>query len=204
MPSMTLLETKGVFLKMNVSHLPVVQEGLFVGALSLYMIEGLNETSLLENYISHLEPIYVKEATHWMEVFQVMQQHSCNYIAVLNDLGAVVQTYHLKDILEQLYNTPFVNEKGDVIVITANVTDFSLSQITQIIEAHQGTVLGMLVENQNPSSTQIFMKLQTDDFNNTCLSLRRYGYNVLTSQTEKHSHSEFEAQIDYLKKYIFI
>ena len=201
---MTLIDAKNAFSKMDVSHLPVVQENLFLGMLSHNIAKDLNETALLEEYISQLEPIYVKEAAHWMDVFQVMQQNSCNYIPVLNDLGAVVQAHRFKDVLEHLSNTPFINQKGNLLVIAADAVDFSLSQITQIIEAHQGTVLGVVVEDQNQSTIQICIKLQTHDFNSTCLSLRRYGYTILSSQAEKHSQSDFESQIDYLKKYIFI
>lgn len=200
---MKLLDANNAFLKMNVSHLPVVQEDIFLGMLSRDSIEGLNETSLLENYISHLEPIFVRETAHWMEVLHVMQENSCNHIAVLNDLGTFIQVHHLKDVLEHLLSTPLISQKGNVLVIAADATDFSLSQITQIVEAHQGTILGVLVENQDPSTVQICIKLQTPDFNNTCLSLRRYGYEILSSKAEKNGYSEFETQIDYLKKYIF-
>ena len=140
---MKLLDANNAFLKMNVSHLPVVQEDVFLGMLSRDSIEGLNETSLLENYISHLEPIFVRKTAHWMEVLHVMQENSCNHIAVLNDLGTFIQVHHLKDVLEHLLSTPLISQKGNVLVIAADATDFSLSQITQIVEAHQGTILGV-------------------------------------------------------------
>lgn len=201
-PSMSLMDVKNAFAQMNVSHLPVVREGVFLGTLSYEVISKIESDFSLENYISYLDSIFVNQNTHWMDVFQLMLKHSCNCIPVVSDSGVFIRTYSLQDVMEELSATPFANHQGNTLILKAATKDFDISKLSQIIEAHGGAVLGFLTENQTEENTVIWIKFQTHDFNNTCKSLRRYGYQIESSMNQHSLHSNFSERIDYIKKYM--
>lgn len=201
-PSMSLLEVRNAFTEKNVSHLPVVKKGVFLGTLSLEIANELEAEFLLENYTSYLDPVFVNKTAHWMEVLQQMLKHSCNCIPVLDDRGKFIQTYKLQDVMDALSASDFINHQGTTLILKAATNEFNVSKLSRIIEAHGGAVLGFLIEEQNEENTVICMKLQTQDFNNTCKSLRRYGYQLMSPTSLDDHHSDFAERIDYVKKYM--
>ena len=164
----------------RVSHLPVVDNSKYLGMVSDKLIYDLD---LLEKPISKeldkLNTIHVHADQHIFEVAILMYKLKLSVIAVLDTdhyyLGAVT----LYDLARRFARLFSLQEIGGVIVLEMNANDYSLTQISQIVESNDTKILSFFM-NRIPGTTNldVILKLDKEDLSPVIQTFLRYDYNV--------------------------
>jgi len=107
-----ILEMKNSFKKYPFSHLPVVDEKLFYGAISREEVEMITTKKVQLNDLKNLiEPFYATENMNWFEVLENFATHNTNLMPVLNSDKKYIGYYELDDFLNIFKCTPFLMKK---------------------------------------------------------------------------------------------
>ena len=164
----------------RVSHIPVVDNNKFLGLISDKFIYDLD---LLDKPISeHLDKIntsHVHRQQHIFEVAILMYKLKLSVIAVLDVdhyyLGAIT----LYDLARRFARLFSLQEIGGVIVLEMNISDYSLTQISQIVESNDTKILSLFL-NRIPGTNNmdVIMKLDKEDLSPVIQTFIRYDYNV--------------------------
>ncbi|MDB0610331.1 hypothetical protein PL371_00230 [Tenacibaculum maritimum] len=77
-----------------------------------------------------------------------------------------------------------------------------MSQISQIVEASGGKLLGLYISSENQDTIQVTLKVITNDINEIIQTFRRYDYAVLTQHEDDFYLEELKDRAAYLKKYL--
>jgi hypothetical protein len=110
--------------------------------------------------------------------------------------------YELNDVINVFNETPFLSEVGGILIVEKGLQDYSMSEITQIIEANNGKVLGAFLSKIERDVVQITVKIANASLNEVIQSFRRYSYNII-SETEGDVFIEnLKERSDYLNKYL--
>ncbi len=184
------------------SHLPVVEKGIYRGMIrydDLVNIESKND--LLKNHTYFLEKIYLSDRMNWTESLSNLMRNEANIMGVLDLSGSYVGVCLLDDILNLISEKSFINEKGYVLVISKLTSDISLSEVAQIIESDGGKILGILL-NEQGHTTELEVKIQTDDINEIIQSFRRYDYHIISQMEEDLHLQELKEHSDFLRRYL--
>lgn len=198
-------QIKKVFKKYPYSHLPVVEEKLFYGAVSKREIELSPSDTVKLNELRHLiEPFYAGENMNWFEVLQYFATHNTNLMPVLSRDKEYIGYYELNDFLNIFKCTPFLHEEGVILVISKNINDYSFSEISQIVESNNATLFGAFVSKIENDTAHITLKLSLHDINNTLHSFRRYNYEILNEFEKDKYLEELNERSNYLRKYLNI
>lgn len=198
-------QIKKAFQKYPYSHLPVVEEKLFYGAVSKREIELSPSDKVKLNDLRHLiEPFYASENMNWFEVLQYFATHNTNLMPVLSSNKEYIGYYELNDFLNIFKCTPFLHEEGVILVISKNINDYSFSEISQIVESNNATLFGAFVSKIENDSAHITLKLSLHDINNTLHSFRRYNYEILNEFEKDKYLEELNERSNYLQKYLNI
>jgi acetoin utilization protein AcuB len=99
-----------------------------------------------------------------------------------------------------------MDQPGGIIVLEIIERDYSLSQISQIIEGNNIKVLSMYITS-SPASTklEITLKVNTGDLQSVIRTFERYNYDVKTWVTDNDSMDRFYSErFDLLMKYLNI
>ena len=110
----------------------------------------------------------------------------------------------LKDVLKFFQESPFLKEEGGILVIRKPKLDYSISQISQIIEGNGGKVLGLFISNINESSVEITIKFAQSYIDEIIQSFRRYEYEIISEHQEDSYLENLKERSDYLDKYLNI
>ena len=94
--------------------------------------------------------------------------------------------YQLIDVISLFNKTPFFSEAGGTIVIEKAYNDYSLSEISQIIESNNIKLLGLFISSQNNGMTQITI-IENSGLSAVFEALRRYGYIVSGHEDDEFS-----------------
>ena len=100
------------------------------------------------------------------------------------------------------HETPFLKEKGGVIVVEKNLVDYSMSQITQIVESNNGKLLGVFVSEANNDKVQVTVKTTLGGINEIIQSFRRYNYEIVSKHQEDDYLNTLKERSEYLDKYL--
>lgn len=200
-----ITQMKEIFEQYPFSHIPVVDDNLYYGAIAHEEIELLNPDSLKLNDFKHLaQPFYATENMNWFEVLQYFATHNTNLMPILNAEKEYIGYYELDDFLNIFKCTPFLHEEGVILVVAKNVNDYSFSEISQIVESNNATLFGAFVSKIDSETAHITLKLSLHDINNTLHSFRRYNYEILNDFEKDKYLEELNDRSNYLQKYLNI
>ena len=129
-----------------------------------------------------------------------------DYIAVLeNDdrFKGLIRTEDLKDFILEGLN---LDMETGVLLIELTKADFSLSQITQIIEQEGVKILGMTVHRPTDDDQPFYVsvKLNSPDTVRATASLKRFEYNVYDFSHLSSMNDEMRSRVDELMHYLSI
>lgn len=188
-----------------VSHFPIIQNNKLFGSIAesdLSILEQ-NEKPISDfQYIYEL--FYATEEDSLIDLLTLFANHETNILPVLNEEKEYIGYLELSDILTIFSETPFLKEEGIVLVIEKSNNTFSISEVTQIAESNNATILGLHISNKTEENTQITIKIKSDIINEIIQSYRRYEYNILSNHQDDSYLEELKNRSNYLQKYLSI
>lgn len=191
----------------RISHLPIVNNKEFLGLISDTDIYDLNmaEESIGNHKLSLFSP-FVTENQHIYEVIELVAQHKLTVIPVLNDKKEYLGLITLHDLLQGFAKLTAVDKHGAIIILELNVNDYSLSEISQIVESENSKILSLYVSDSETSmKIDVTIKLNTTDASRILQSFNRYNYIVKASYIEDNDLTNlYQNRYDEFMRYLNI
>ena len=164
----------------RVSHIPVVDNSKYLGLVSDKLIYDLNLLEEpIEKELLKLNTIHVHKAQHIFEVAIVMYKLKISVLPVLDKEHYYLGAITLYDLARRFANLFSLQEIGGVIVLEMNVNDYSLSEISKIVESNNTKILSCFMDRKpGTSNLDVILKLDKEDLSPVIQSFMRYDYNV--------------------------
>ena len=143
----TINEVQDLFMDFSYSHFPVLENETYIGSLSREDAETLNPDTKIETNRINLERFFAKSSMNWLDVQELFARNQTNLMPVLDENNKYLGYFEMEEFIRIFHETPFLKEEGGIIVIRKNNTDFSMSQITQIVESNNPKLLGLFISN---------------------------------------------------------
>lgn len=195
-------DVQSAFNQLTYSHIPVSKDGLYIGCISETDAHCFEGEKLLRDYPHALEVFSVKKQTDWLDILKAFAINSSNIMPVLGENDSYLGYYELSDIMALFNNTPFLNETGGIIVVEKGSSDYSFSEICQIVETNDGKILGAFISKIENDVTQATIKIGHTGMNAIVQTFRRYSYNVISQHQEDKLLKDLKDRSDYLNKYL--
>ena len=188
----------------QVNHLPVLKNGNFVGLVS--ESELLDQTTLeesLDQLFQHLPRPFVYADAHLFDLLQHFALFKLTVLAVLDRQENFLGVISAQELLQLLAETSGLNEAGSVLVLEMNAIDYTLAQISQIVESNQAKILHVFVSNI-ADSTKIQVNLRINQHNLSAIirTFERYDYQVLASYQNSQQTDELQDRYQELMHYL--
>ncbi|SFW70240.1 CBS domain-containing protein [Sinomicrobium oceani] len=193
-----------LFFELTNTHLPVVKDGFLLGNISEEDIAGFELEKKVSDYGYALDIFFVKENTNWLEVLEAFAKNNANMMPVLNAEGRYLGYYELTDLMGLFRETPFINESGGVLIVEKGSSDFTFSEISQIVESDNGKLLGAFVSGYEGDMAQITLKVGNTGLNSIMQSFRRYGYTIIMGNEDDMYMENLKERSNYLRKFLNI
>lgn len=200
----TVAEIQDFFADVNYSHFPVTENGIYIGSISVNDAETFEAQRPITDYRYALEGFFVRTTMIWLDVLEVFARNNSNIVPILDENNKYVGYYEITDIIKFLNETPFMKETGGIIVVEKPVADYSMSQITQIVESNNSKLLGVFVSEANAEKVQITIKTTLGGMNEIIQSFRRYNYEIISEHQEDDYLNTLKERSEYLDKYLNI
>ncbi|MDE0534660.1 CBS domain protein [Tenacibaculum lutimaris] len=186
-----------------ITHIPVVEDGKLIGCLpesDIQTIENKNRT--LNEYTYMFDHFYTNEKATLLDLIALFADNDSNLIPVLDKNLNYVGYYELSDILDAFANSPFIHNESQTLIIDKPKSDYSMSQITQIVETNNGKLLGAYISSENIDNIEVTLRIVSEEINEIIQTFRRYDYNVITQHEDDFYLEELKDRAAYLRKYL--
>jgi hypothetical protein len=197
-----MCKAQEIFSQLTYSHLPILEKGAYLGCLSENDAHCFESDQILEVVKYSFTVFHVKEDTHWLDILVAFAQNQSNIMPVLGKNNEYLGYYELKDIMELFNDAPFMNETGAVVVLQKGTTDYSFSEVAQIVESNDSKIYGCFVSAYKDHLSEITLKLSAQNLNAVLQTFRRYNYEIVSAAEEDSYLDTLKERSDYLNKYL--
>lgn len=204
-PSDDIARAKQWMDEFRVKELPVVDDHKLLGFVSE---ELLYDTEIMYpevgNYPMMGHSCIVSPYSHYYDILKVQNEHKMDLVAVVDENEQFKGVVLISDILKEFAKTAIVNSLGAIITLKTALSDYSLSEISRIVEMNGSTVMGANVKPDldDPSLIEIVLRINHQDVNQIATGLSKSGYKVTSSfNTEDNSFDE-QNRYGMLMKYL--
>ena len=163
-----------------------------------------SNNSKIENNLDLIQQFSTTDTTLWIDLLKQFATFQSNILPVIDDSQIYLGYYDLEDVLRQFLETPFLNENGFLIIVEKNISDYSFSEISQIVEANNARLLVAFITKRDSETVQVTLKISEHDINNTLQTFRRYNYRVIAENISDKYLYQLKNRSDYLQKYLNI
>ena len=190
----------------RVSHLPIVNDNDFLGLISEADIyeRGDYEEPIGNHKLGLYKP-YIFFNQHVYDVIQQVHEQNLSLIPVLDHENHYMGSITLKCLVNYFARLTAVENPGGIIVLEMGARDYSLSEITRLIEANDSTIMSLYVYPVPDSSRiEVTLKINRMDIGPIIETLYRYNYNIKASFFKGESSEALKDRYDALMKFINI
>lgn len=164
----------------KVSHLPVVDGSEYLGLVSEQEIYDMNNPDdAIDSQIRVMSRPFIYDNQHIIEAMQPFAENNLSVLPVLDVEDKYLGVITLPDLSHELAQM-MAAEKGAIIVLEMSVRDYSLSQISQIVEGNDTKIVSLFVQNQSKTDNiYVTIKFNRTDISPVIQTFERYSYRIV-------------------------
>jgi predicted transcriptional regulator len=187
--------------------LPVVDESRFMGFVTEELVFSLNDPEVTFAKIQ-LENIscFVYQDKHIYDVIKVASEYHSNMIAVVDRENHYLGVVTMEDAISAFADSLSIQSAGAVLVLSMNMTDYSLSEIARIIESENTKILSSFLSSDplDDSKIKLTLKLDKTELRHVKATIERFGYRILDHFQEEEGINGEQERIDNLFRFLQI
>jgi hypothetical protein len=187
--------------------LPVVDQGRFKGLVSDVLIYTINNSEMEIGDLS-LDSLgcFVYRDKHIYDVMRVASEFKTNMVAVLDRENNYMGVVTLEDAIGAFADSLSIQSQGSVIVLSMFMTDYSMFEISRIIEGENAKILSSFITNDplDDSKIKLTLKLDKTELRHIKATLERFGFKLIDHFQEETSVSGEQDRIDNLLRFLNI
>jgi CBS domain-containing protein len=189
----------------RVKHLPIVNHQQFLGLISDQDIYDLNSpVEAIGNHELSLNKPFVLDNQHIYEVIEIISRLKLTLVPVLSEdanyLGVITQ----EDLTREFANLSAMQHPGGIIVLEMNDNDYSLTEISNIVEGNNARILSLYVSNHpEAQKISVTLKINSTDISSIVRTFERYNYSITASyMTSKDLDEFYQDRFDEFLNYL--
>lgn len=187
----------------HVSDLPVVDGDKLVGILSEDDVTTTDPAKKVSEFRMGQSFVFVTEDEHIFEILGKLAEHKISVMPVVdkeeNYLGLITQ----EQLIKYYANTFSFKEPGTIIIVKIHKSEYSLSEVTRVIEMEGGLILASFITAlPDTNNLLLTLKINQQDISKILQALDRYEYDIHATFMEDDYVSDLKSRYDLLMTYL--
>jgi len=191
----------------KVSHMPIVNNGNFLGLISEYDVYNLNDPEeALGNHTLSMPGVFIYQQASIYDILKIIREHNLSLVPVVDAKEKYLGAITLNSLATYLSKIFSVESPGGIIVLELSQNDYMLSEIAGIVESNDAKVINVFITSY-PDSTklEVAIKVSTMEIDSILQTFDRYNYVVKASYSDKHDlFEDMGDRYDELMNYLNI
>ncbi len=189
------------------NHLPIVEEGELLGFISEEIILESNDIGKdLGDFELIGKNCSVSLDSHFYDILRIAGENKLQIVGVLNETRQYVGVITVQDIMASFAQTASVQMQGGILVLSMDLIDYSLAEISRYIEENNAKVISstMIEDPLDKGKIKLTLKINQLDLSRIVATLERFGYRIIGRYQENRTDTDDKDRIDMLMRYLNI
>ena len=187
----------------HVKHMPIVNDKQLLGTISEEDILSHNLDEPIGSYGLSLARAFVDRNAHLFEVMGRMAEGRLTTIPVLGDDDEFLGVINHEGLIQYYAESFSFKEPGSILVLEMSRRDYSLAEISRIIEAEDVRILSTFLTVEDDSQmVLVTLKLNTQDAQRSTAALRRHEFTIRATYSEENYFEDLKERYDALMAYL--
>jgi len=190
------------FKEFSVRQLPVVQDNICIGILSLDEIEEeLADITVLD--FINLNYSFASNYDHIYEVMRAISEQSLTLFPIIDENNNYLGCITLTSLFKNYINCAAFSQPGSIVVLEMDKKNYSLAEIARIVESENKVILSSLLSSNGESDRlEITLKLNSAQIQNLLSTFERFGYNIKATFDEEDVKDTLKNRYESLMTYL--
>ena len=190
------------FKEFSVRQLPVVQDNICIGILSLDEIEEeLADIPLLD--FINLSYSFASTYDHIYEVMRAISEQSVTLFPIIDENNNYLGCITLASLFKNYVNCAAFSQPGSIVVLEMDKKNYSLAEIARIVESENKVILSSLLSsNAESDRLEITLKLNSAQIQKLLSTFERFGYNIKATFDEEDVKDTLKNRYESLMTYL--
>ncbi len=190
--------------ELRVNHLAVVRNNFYLGIISENEILNWENTSeFIDEHLEELGAPSVLGSQHLFDIIEELEQHSLSIIPVLDENKNYLGSITNRKLLYTIAKSTAVKSSGGVIVLKMNQNDYSMSEISRIIEENNTKILSSYITSTPDAlKIELTLKLNTIEISSIVKDLERFDYIISASFNDEENNDDFTDRYETLMRFL--
>ncbi len=187
----------------GINELPVVDDKAVLGFVKAEMLYDKDDDESIEHVIKPFETDLPKIDAHLFEIVKKLIENDWSSVPVLTNTNEFAGIVTAKQINDAYRHSPLV-QPGAIITLQMNARDYSLSELSRIIEYNDCKIVHLFLysSNQETQNLWVSLKLNTTDVRNVLSALERHNYKIKSVHQSATIETDMNDRFDWLIKFI--
>lgn len=192
--------------ELRLSELPVADKGVFKGLISEdSILDSSYQASMVSDVSLTASGAVVKHDQHYYELLKTAYSLGVRMVAVNDQEGNYIGVVSVEDVVEAFANSSSIQTPGAILILSMSQRDYSLAEISQIVENDDAMILSSQVipHNEDPTQIQITIKINKEEVSHLSSILDARGFKVYKSysnlEVTENEQDRFDSFMRYLK-----
>ncbi len=184
--------------------LPIVKEGEYIGLISESdLLDNNDIDGAIEGFGFNLLKPFVHESQHLFEVITMMVENDIDILPVVNESSQYLGVITNKMVVNSLSKVVSVSNAGSILTLEVNVKDYSLAEISRMVESDDAKILASFITS-HPDSTklEVTLKINKTEISRILHTFERFNYVVLASYNESEYHQNLQNKYDEFMRFL--
>ena len=190
----------------RINHLAIVKNDYFLAVISDKEIKNWDSANeYIEEHLNNLASPHVKHNQHLFDIIEVLEKNNLSVVPVLDEENHYKGVITNRKLMYTIAKSATIQSVGGVIVLEMNQYDYSLAQITQIVESNDAQILSSYITSEKDSKlTEVTIKVNRKNIEPILQTFFRYDYSVKASFSEDDFELDMRKRFEGLMKYLNI
>ena len=191
----------------RVNELPVVSNRKYMGlATEQHLIELTDRSQALRDIELEHQDVHVMQRQHFYDVMEAAIKNKIQVVPVLDEEQEYMGIITINDTIAAFGQMSALQGQGSILVLSMPERDYSLSQISRLIEEENVKILSAYVspDEMDPYKIKLTLKLNTTDPSRIISTLERFEYRITAHFNDGNDNDVGRDRLDMLLKYLDI
>jgi signal-transduction protein with cAMP-binding, CBS, and nucleotidyltransferase domain len=193
--------------ELRINHLPVIENEQYRGLVSEEVIYQHNEENALVRDLELIcTNVYVLYHQHFYDILRVAIANQVQAIAVIGEEGNFLGVVTVNDTINAFAESSFMQESGGILVLLVDQRDYSLSEISRLVESNNAKILSTHInyDKEDNSKLRITLKINKIDLNRIVATFERFNYRIIAKFHSSENEEMNKDRLDLLLRYLDI
>ena len=193
--------------ELRINQLPVIENGTYCGLISEELIlKDNDDTKKVGEYDLEGKSSIVNENQHFYDVLRIVSDKGVQLVAVLDDKETFLGVISIKDTVTAFAQSAAVQSPGGIIILSLKQIDYSLAEISRLVESNNAKILSSIVNNDifDANMIKLTLKINKTDLSAIIATFERFEYKIIAKFEESKLESTDKERLDILFKYLDI